>query len=76
MGTNRSHIGAFSEVVPDDSDSPEHRRSLEGEDPVPGIEAPMSCGCGSWWVVLGCWLAHVVSSIGLDHERPHENPMA
>lgn len=76
MATNPIRIVALSAVVLDGSDPPEHRQFLEGEEPIPGPEASLSCDCGSWWVVLGCWLAHAVSSIGLDRDRPHENLMA
>jgi len=73
MATTRVRIVELSAVVMDGSDHPEYRGVPLGKKSIPGLEASLSCGCGSWWVVLGCWLAHAVSSIGLDHERPHEH---
>lgn len=73
MGTNRVRIVALSAVVLDGMDPPEHRQFLEGQDPIPVREASPFCGYDSWRVVLERWIAHSVSSIGLDHERPHEH---
>jgi len=73
MATNRIRTVTLSAGVLGGSGPLEHRQFLVGEEPIPGLEASLSCDCGSWWVVLGRWLAHAVSSIELDHERPHGN---